>query len=265
MKVGVVGIGAAGRAICRALDDGIEGFTMVAAMARDEAKARAFLDTLQRPPKYVALDELIASSDLIIEASTQEHLLEVAPKTLGSGKQLVVMSCGALLDHPEWVEFARDRGGRIHVPSGAMAGLDAIKGACAGAMDRVTLETRKPPHALAGAPWITEQNIDLNAITRETLIFEGTARAACRAFPANVNVVACLSLAGLGADRTEMKLYAVPGQTRNIHKVTIEGDFGRVALEIENVPSENPKTGRLSFLSVIALLREWFAPLRVGT
>lgn len=265
MRVGVVGLGASGRAICAALDDGIEECELVAAMARDEAKAIGFLGTLKRPVPFVTLDRLITMSDTVIEASTQEHLLEVAPATLRAGKQLVIMSSGALLDHLNWIDLAREHRGRIHVPSGAMAGLDALKGACVGHMDKVTLETRKPPRALAGAPWIVDQQIDLDAIKVETLIFEGTARAACRAFPANVNVVATLSLAGLGADRTTIKLYATPGLTRNLHRVTAEGDFGRVTLEIENVPSANPKTGKLSYLSVIALLRDWHAPLRVGT
>ena len=127
------------------------------------------------------------------------------------------------------------------------------------------METRKPPRGLAGAPWIAQQRIDLDAIAAETLIFEGPAREACRAFPANVNVVAALSLAGVGPDRTRIRIFAVPGLARNTHRVQIEGEFGRLAIEIENVPSENPRTGRLSYLSTIALLRDLGATLRVGT
>jgi len=127
------------------------------------------------------------------------------------------------------------------------------------------METRKPPRGLAGAPWIAEQRIDLDAICEETLIFEGPAAAAVRAFPANVNVVAALALAGLGPERTQIRVYAVPGQQVNQHRVHIEGEFGRLRIEIENIPSENPRTGRLSYLSAIAMLRELGAPVWVGT
>ena len=138
-------------------------------------------------------------------------------------------------------------------------------GARVGEVTSVTMETRKPPRGLAGAPFIEQQKIDLDAITTETVIFEGPATEACRAFPANVNVLAALSLAGIGPERTRIKIYAVPGLTRNVHRVTIQGEFGRLTVEIENVPSENPRTGKLSYLSTIALLRDLGAPIRVGT
>ena len=141
----------------------------------------------------------------------------------------------------------------------------AVKGAKVGAIDSVTMETRKPPRGLAGAPWIESQKIDLDSITRETLIFEGSATEACRAFPANVNVVAALSLAGIGPERTRTKIYAVPGLALNTHRIRVEGEFGTLAIEVANVPSENPRTGRLSYLSTIALLRDLGSTLRIGT
>ena len=118
---------------------------------------------------------------------------------------------------------------------------------------------------MAGAPYIVEKCIDLEAISEETLIFEGTATDACRAFPANVNVVAALSLAGVGPERTRIKVFAVPGLARNTHRIMVEGEFGRLAIQVENVPSENPRTGKLSYLSAIACLRDLGATLRVGT
>ena len=128
----------------------------------------------------------------------------------------------------------------------------------------VVMETRKPPRGLAGAPWIARQRIDLGAITTETLIFEGPATEAVKAFPANVNVVAAVSRASIGPEKTRIKIYAVPGLERNQHRVTIEGEFGRLRVEIENVPSENPRTGKLSYLSAIAMLRELGASVQIG-
>src|SRR4029077_13012557 len=149
--------------------------------------------------------------------------------------------------------------------SAAIAGLDGVKGAKVGAIDSVTMETRKPPRGLAGAPWIESQQIDLDSITRETLIFEGTATEACRAFLANVNVVAALSLAGIGPEKTRIRIFASPEQPLNRHRITGQGEFGRLTIEIENVPSENPRTGKLSYLSTIAFLRDLSATLPVRT
>jgi aspartate dehydrogenase len=264
-RVGVAGLGVIGRAVCRALDEGVPGLTLAGAVVRDRARAEAFVRTLAAPLPLLDLDALVAASDIVVEASTQAHLEQIAPATLRAGRDLIVLSCGGLLGHQDWIDLARENGCRIHVPSGAIAGLDGIKGARVGAVTSVTMETRKPPAGLAGAPWIVQRKIDLDGIREETLIFEGPATEACRAFPANVNVLAAVSLAGVGPDRTRIKIFAVPGLGRNQHRVTVEGEFGRLRMEIENVPSENPRTGKLSYLSTIALLREMGAPLRVGT
>jgi aspartate dehydrogenase len=265
MRVGVIGLGAIGRRVCQALDDGIRGLELVGATARNRNSAEAFLRTLSAKPPFLPLDELIDGSDLLVEASTQAHLAEIAPTALGRGKDLVVLSCGGLIGRPDWVALAAANHCRILVPSGAVAGLDGVKGAHVGAITAVTMETRKPPHGLAGAPWVVEKRIDLDAITEETLIFEGPAIEACRAFPANVNVVAALALAGVGPERTAIKIFAVPGLDTNQHRISVEGEFGALRIEVDNVPSENPRTGRLSYLSTIALLRELGATLRVGT
>ena len=265
MDVGIVGLGAIGRQLCRALDDGIPGLRLAGATARDRAKATDFLKSLGAPAPFLSLDELIAASGLVVEASTQQHLQEIAPKTLTAGRDLVVLSCGGLLGRQDWIDLAAANRCRIIVPSAAIAGLDGVKGARVGAITSVTMESRKPPRGLAGAPWIEQQKIDLGAITKETLIFEGPATEACRAFPANVNVVAALSLAGIGPEKTRIKIFASPEFPLNRHRIVVQGEFGRLTVEIENVPSENPRTGKLSYLSTIALLRELGAPLRVGT
>ncbi len=265
MDVGLVGLGAIGRQVCCALGEGIPGLRLAGATARDREKAERFLKSLRSPAPFLSLDELIDASHIVVEASTQAHLQEIAPKTLRAGKDLVVLSCGALLGRQDWVDLAAANRCRILVPSAAIAGLDGVKGARVGQITSVTMETRKPPGGLAGAPWIAQQKIDLGAIRTETLIFEGPATEACRAFPANVNVLAALSLAGIGPERTCIKIFAAPEQQMNKHRITVEGEFGRLAIEVENVPSENPRTGKLSYLSTIALLRDLCATLRVGT
>jgi len=265
IKVGVAGLGAIGRQVCRAIDAGMAGLVLAGATARTRERAESFLATLKSRPPFLDLDALVAASDLVVEASTQAHLAEIAPKALGAGRDLVVLSCGALLGREDWIALAEAKGARIHVPSGAIAGLDGVKGAAIGRVTSVTMESRKPPQGLAGAPWIVQQKIDLDAIREETLIFEGPATEACPAFPANVNVLAALSLAGIGPEKTRTKIYAVPGLRFNTHRIRVEGECGSLEIRVENVPSENPRTGRLSYLSTIALLRDLGATLRVGT
>ena len=96
-------------------------------------------------------------------------------------------------------------------------------------------------------------------------VFKGSARDAAAAFPANVNVVAALSLAGIGPDRTSIEIWVDPAVARNCHQIRVESDSAWFMMSIENIPSENPRTGRITALSVIAALRKLTAPLRIGT
>jgi aspartate dehydrogenase len=257
IKVGIVGMGVIGSHVARAIDNGIPGVALAGVSVRTPARS-------DRWPVW-DLAELIRRSDLVVEAATQAALLEIGPAVITAGKHLMILSVGALIGVlDEWARLAEKHGCRILVPSGAIAGLDGMKGAREGAITSVTMETRKPPRGLAGAPYILEHRIDLDAIDAETLIFEGPATLAVKAFPANVNVVAALSLAGLGPERTRIKLFAVPGHAVNQHRILIEGEFGRLRIEVENVPSENPRTGKLSYLSAIAMLRELGTSIQIG-
>jgi aspartate dehydrogenase len=116
-----------------------------------------------------------------------------------------------------------------------------------------------------GAPYLEKNGISIEGLREAKRVFSGTAREAAAGFPANVNVVAALALAGIGADRTMIEIWADPQVTRNCHMIEVEADAARFTLSIENVPSENPKTGRITALSVIAALRKLHAPLRIGT
>jgi aspartate dehydrogenase len=125
--------------------------------------------------------------------------------------------------------------------------------------------TRKPVRGLAGAPYLIENKIDIEGIKEPLLLFSGTARAAAAGFPANLNVAVALSLAGIGPDRTTLEIWADPALERNTHRIEVDADSARFSMAIENIPSENPRTGRITALSVIACLRKIHAPLRVGS
>ena len=262
--IGIVGCGAIGKGLLKAVDS-----RAVAAAAcvtsRTESSCREFLETLDTDVPFLALDDLVARSHIVVEAAGGAVVPDLARRAFDAGKDLMVISVGALLDHPEIIERSRRSGCRLLLPSGAIAALDGIKSACAGEVAHVTITTRKPPHGLEGAPYLVENEISLAGLTEPKEIFAGTAREACRAFPANVNVSAAVSLAGLGPDRTRIRILAVPGLERNCHEVEAEGEFGRLNMRIENVPTENPRTGRLTVLSMIRSLQDALDPVRVGT
>ncbi|HSE90667.1 MAG TPA: aspartate dehydrogenase [Candidatus Binatia bacterium] len=264
-SVGIVGCGAIGRGLVKAVESGKLSVRIAGMTSRTEKTARDFLSTFRNPPPYLSLRELIAAADLLVEAAGGAVVPGLAEEVFAAGKDLMVISAGALLDHPEIMEKSRRTGCRLYVPSGAIAGLDGIKSASVGEIQQVTMTTRKPPNGLEGAPYLVQRGISLAGLTEEKEVFSGSAREACRGFPANVNVSAAVSLAGIGPDRTQIRILAVPGLPRNCHDIEIEGEFGRLHIHIENVPSENPKTGKLTVLSIIRSVQEVVDPVRIGT
>jgi aspartate dehydrogenase len=264
-SIGIVGCGAIGQALLKAVGSGSLAVLIAGVTSRTEKSAREFLSNFEKPPPYLPLRELIAASDLIIEAAGGSVVQSLAEEVFAAGKDLMVISAGALLDYPEIMQRSRQTGCRLYVPSGAIAGLDGIKSACVGEITHVTMTTRKPPNGLEGAPYLVQNGISLAGLTEEKEVFSGNAREACKGFPANVNVSAAVSLAGIGPDRTRIRILAVPGLLRNCHDIEIEGEFGRLHIHIENVPSENPKTGKLTALSIIRSVQDVVDPVRIGT
>ena len=265
VSIGIVGCGAIGQALLREADSGKLSVSVAGVTSRTESKARAFLSGLRNPPPYLERGELIARSGLVVETAGGHVVPELAREVFGAGKDLMVISVGALLEDPKIIELARKSGCRLLAPSGAIAGLDGIKSACAGRVDRVEMVSRKPPQALEGAPYLVERNISLAGLEHEVEVFSGTAREACRGFPANLNVSAAVSLAGLGPDKTQVRILAVPGLERNCHDIEVEGEFGLLTIHIENIPTENPRTGRLTALSIIRSVQDASDPVRIGT
>jgi aspartate dehydrogenase len=264
IRVAVAGLGAIGRVVARGVRS-IPGLELTAVSARDAAKARDWLGEQGIDCPVVELSELPAHADVAVEAAPAAVLEAICRPMLEAGKRVLVLSAGALLPRPELVELARARGGQIIVPTGALLGLDAVTAAAEGTIHSVRMITRKPPRGLAGAPHLVANGISVDGLTEPKLVFSGTARDAAAGFPANVNVAAALSLAGIGPDRTTIEIWADPALTRNHHSIEVDSDSARLTLAIENIPSENPKTGRITAQSVLATLRKLQAPLRIGT
>jgi aspartate dehydrogenase len=266
LKVAIAGFGTIGRKVALALDAGIDGLELVAVSARDHDKARANMASLSRPVPVVAAAELAALADVVAECVPKAAFMEVAEPTLAAGRILVTVSGAGILANPAVVDLARAGGGRIILATGALLGLDAVRAAAEGEIHSVRMITRKPPFSLKGAPYLIEHGIEIDNLAQPLKVFEGSAREGAAGFPANVNVAAALGLAGIGVDETRLEIWADPALERNTHAIEIEADSARFSMSIENVPSEeNPGTGKITALSVVAALRGLVAPLRVGT
>jgi len=210
---------------------------------------------------YSDFDNLIAASvDIIIEAASQEAVRRFSKPIVEAGKDLMIMSVGALADGALLTELSeisslKKGKNRIYVPSGAIAGIDAIR-SVRRLIDSITLTTTKSPKSLSGAPFLTAKNINLNSITEITEIYEGTASEAVKLFPANVNVAAVLSLAGIGSDKTKVRVVVNPHATTNQHEIVATGSFGDIKITVNNETAPgNPKTSFLAVLSAIECLR----------
>ncbi len=265
LKVGIAGLGAVGLGVARRLDVGIPGLVLAAVAVRDRDKARRNLPGIGERIPIVATEALADTCGIVVECLPSQLFRPLALSVIERGKIFMPLSVGQLLQNWDLVERAKASGARILAPTGALLGLDAVRAAAEGTIHSVTMITRKPPSGLEGAPYLVERDISLKDLKAPVKIFNGSARDGARGFPANVNVAAALSLAGIGPDKTRLEIWADPALTRNTHRIEVDADTARFSMAIEGIPSENPRTGRIVPLSVIAALRGLVAEIKVGT
>ena len=269
IRIGIVGCGAIGKEICRAVDQGIINVKLVAVADRKPREACEFAASLRSPPQVMNALELIETVDLVVECASQKAVIEIVPPALKNGKDVMIMSVGALtnLEFLEEIKaLARKNDCKVYLPSGAIVGLDGLKSASMGKTYSVTLITRKPPKSLERAPYIKQHKVDLINLKKSTIVFEGSAEDAVKGFPENVNVAATISIAGIGTQNTKIRIIADPALERNVHEICVEGDFGKFEARVENVPSPaNARTSYLAALSAIATLRRMADPIQLGT
>ena len=266
MDVGIVGIGTIGKRVIRELDQGkVPGVRVSAITGRDLVKAKAFAATLTSPPRVTLLEEMPGHCDLMIEMAAAGAVEAVVKTALQAGVEVMVLSCAALLDREDLFEMARQRNTRIHVPAGAIAGLDGLLAAAAGRIESVTMITRKPPQALRGSPGVERMEMDLDAVTEATQIFEGPVIEGVPLFPTSANIAAAVSMAGVGPRKTRLQVVVDPHATRNTHDVVVEGEFGLMRFHVENIPrEEDPGSNRLTELSVLAYLKQLRSPMHLS-
>ena len=256
MKVGLVGCGNIGADLCIALQRGTIPAEIVALTDIDDARARKLLNSFGLNAVICDLDENMTAVDFVVECAQPSVVESVVAAAIRHQRDCLIMSVGGLMDHPDLIAEAREKGVDIRIPSGAISGLDGIRAAMEAGLHHVMLTTRKPPKGLSGAPYLIENEIDVDNLTDAKVVFEGSAREACKAFPHNVNVAAALSLTGIGPDETMVRVIADPRATSNTHEIVVEGAFGMLKTVTENLASpRNPKSSYLASLSAVAELR----------
>lgn len=253
MKVGIIGCGAIANIITTSIvpeDNGIE----IAYFFDKDIERAENLASLAGGVAALDFDEMVDNVDLVLECASPDSVKYYAPKVLEKGRDMIVMSIGAFMDKKFYTlasKIAKQNGARIHLPSGAIVGLDGIKAVAKFGLDEVKLVTRKSPKSLG-------KDID-----KEEVLFEGKASEAVKEFPLNINVAATISLA---CDRDiDVKIIVDPNVDRNVHEITARGDFGEFKTTTMNYPcAANPKTSMLAALSAIRLLKSFNETISVG-
>ena len=268
MKVGIIGCGFIGNTLASAVED-IEEIIELYLFDHDIRSSESLASSFSKAKAVTSVEELISKSELVIEAASQQAVSDYATTVLDRGRDIMIMSIGALADDTLWTAVqatAKKNQCRVFLPSGAICGIDGLKAASAAGVDEITIETIKPPKGLMEVRYITKQGIDLTKLKEPMTVFDGPAREAVKQFPKNVNIAACVSLAGIGFDKTKIRVIVDPAATRNRHKLICRGRFGEFSCEVNNMPSiTNPKTSYLAPLSAIATLQKIVGGIWLGT
>lgn len=269
LRVGIIGCGTIGSQVACAIERQLSRHAGVAYLCDlKSAQALSLKKKLTRSsPEIVSFQSLIDKSDFIVETASTEAAAALIRTAWKQGKDILILSVGGLLKARAFLSGDGKRGkGTLYVPSGAIAGVDAVLAARAGKIRSVKITTRKPLRSLQGSPFFLRNKKRFAHIRKPTLIFEGSAAQAIRFFPENINVAATLSLAGIGPERTRVRIFASPADRVIRHEIEVKGSFGHIVSHITNKPSiQNPKTSRLAVASTIATLEKIFSPIKIGT
>lgn len=267
-KIGIIGCGAIGSAIAKAIQYGLHPrLTLSGIYDISMEKVETFCTTHNCPHcKIPSINALIEKSDLIVEAVNAKDTAQIIRDVVEHKTDVLVLSVGSLLTNFEIFDTAQRNHVRVFVPSGAISGIDALKAAAHVGIDSISLTTYKPIKGLQGAPFFDSHDISLDDITEETVVFEGSVDDAVEAFPQNINVAATIALATGTQKKLKIRIVTSPTLTHNRHEIIATGSFGEIHTVTRNVPShENPKTSYMAILSGIAFLKSYCSAVKIGT
>lgn len=267
IKLGIIGCGNIGSILAKNVEKEFAGkIEQVVLWDVDKDKMGSLAESVALSRTVLSMEGLFKEADIVVEAVSPSVVPEILECAIASGKDVMIMSIGGFAGREELLDKAGKSGVKVILPSGAIAGLDALKAAKVSGIESVTITTRKPPRSLAGSDYLVRNGIDIETIKEETVIFEGNARSAIKAFPKNINVSALLSIAGIGFDKTMVRITSSPEFDKNSHEVVIISSSGKITARTDNVPSpDNPKTSYLAPLSCIAALKGYLDTVRIGT
>ncbi len=254
MNLGIIGCGAIGTDLALAADKIKE----IEKIYLYDIKENASKDLCKKITKSEVkkVKDFLPLVDVVFEGASQKAVKDYAEEVLNAGKNLIIMSVGSLFKdsfRKKLQNKAREKKCKIYIPSGAICGIDGILSASIGGIDEVTLVTTKPPESFG-------KNYSIR-----TVLFKGNAKDAVKKFPTNINVAASLSLAGMGFNLTQVQIVADPVVSRISHKILAHGKFGRLRVELENMPNpNNPGSSYMASLSAIATLKKIIDPIQIG-
>lgn len=268
LKIGILGCGAIGSRIAKSISHELKGCCrLVGFYDCDPAKMTTLSKILKKTDlKKRSLKELIASCDLMVEAVNAQRTDEFIHEALLARRHVLAMSVGKLLNNTKIFSTAAKKGCQILIPSGAIAGIDALKAASLVKLDKIILTTRKPVNGFVQSDYLNKKKINLSSIKNETVLFDGSVEQAVHYFPQNINVASTLAIASGMPQKIRVRIITSPEYKINSHEIEMTGDFGRIVTRAENVTCpDNPKTSWLAVLSAIRTLRDFCSKTHIGT
>ncbi|MFA6449810.1 MAG: aspartate dehydrogenase domain-containing protein [bacterium] len=265
LRIGIVGCGAIGSEIARAIDKREIKAELICVCDKDGVAAEKLSSSIGKKPAIVSMEDLVAQCDMAVEAAGGGAVAPLIDLCAKAGIDLLVMSVGGL--KPEHFEKFESGASSLYIPSGAVAGIDGILAlAGAGDIESLTLTTIKPPAGLRGTPYLDEKGVSLDGLTEPLTVFEGSPVEAIRCFPKNINVSTTIALASAAKDKMIVRIIADPHIAVNTHEVRLVSPLGSLTMRVENKPSPtNPKTSALAYLSAIAALKKITSKVKIGT
>ena len=268
IRVGIIGCGTIGSALAAAVEKKFSRFARISYISDiNPAQIAKFRKKIGSSKfRIVSIPELIRKSDFVIETASVSAAAQVIPTVLAHGKDILILSVGGILKINHLQRLLQKSRGHVYIPSGGIAGIDAILASKTGTINSIRITTHKPLSSLQSSPYFLKNRSRLGSIKKPKLVFEGNAAEAIRNFPENVNVAVTLSLAGIGPRKTHVRIFTSPTYHHNMHEIEVQSSFGKVISQVTNIPSrQNPKTSALAIGSAIATLEKIFSRFKIGT